>query len=511
MISLAGQILTSGHFLHPTARAIGQSVIASLLWLMPTHQHWSAGLRSPRPNFGCDGHYTTRKSKGLGCSHTEQWRRYCPISRSVRSTSRCPLLVAHELSPLGLRGRKNRGSRFFLFAPFSFFVDSVNKWITQAGISCSPPQRRQQRFTLGIVMAKQMRAESDAESLIKMLMYHHPTFSKRDAQMGGLDLKDEALKGECVVVAHGSFLFDGEDQIQIEVGLKGNKSGSGLPGFDGEALVKLADEGLLQEKIGGLFCFDAVQTKLVTKSVLESCIDAFAAAPGLRGISRDGADAQFCKSPSYLRQMALLDRPSRLGGQEEVSGPVRIQGAEDAMLGNAVFKEAHAAESAFFIDEFHFIDFACGIVHQDKQIEKDARQIRDPFVSAAIKMEHHADEWFSGPSFSMFATGFGFFNQSCCLQQGFDEGIASTDSVMVLKFLMEMRDIEALIVFSVKRQNPFNLFEGGPLRARSSHAAIEDTVITVFFVPDLPTLHGPVRNPDNIGRLSPEDLLGSGL
>ena len=128
--------------------------------------------------------------------------------RRVRSSSRCPLLIAHELSPLGLRERKSSGSRFFLFAPFSFFEESCGMWITRAEISCGPLQRILQEFTLRVVPAEEMRAEGDAESQVQMLMDEDAAFGKRDAQMRRLDLKDSALKGDGVVVADGAFRLD---------------------------------------------------------------------------------------------------------------------------------------------------------------------------------------------------------------------------------------------------------------------------------------------------------------
>ncbi len=99
---------------------------------------------------------------------------------------------------------------------------------------------------------------------------------------------------------------------------------------------------MLQEKIGGVLGFDAVQTKLVWESALKGLIDAFAPASGLRGISRNRTDAQFCEGAADLGQMAFLDWAACLGSEEEMSGPVRIQGAEDPVRGNAIAQKEHA-------------------------------------------------------------------------------------------------------------------------------------------------------------------------
>ena len=111
--------------------------------------------------------------------------------------------------------------------------------------SCRPPERVFQEFALSVVTAEEMRAEGDAKGLVDMLVNHNPALSKRDSEMGGLDLKDETLEGNGVVVTDGALLLDGEDQIKIDVSLDRDKGRSGLLGFDREALVKLADVDIL--------------------------------------------------------------------------------------------------------------------------------------------------------------------------------------------------------------------------------------------------------------------------
>ena len=81
-------------------------------------------------------------------------------------------------------------------------------WITRVEISCGPQQRVFEMFALSIVTAEEMRAESDAESLVQMLVDEDAAFGKRDTQMRGLDLKDSAFKGDGVVVADSAFFFD---------------------------------------------------------------------------------------------------------------------------------------------------------------------------------------------------------------------------------------------------------------------------------------------------------------
>ena len=199
-----------------------------------------------------------------------------------------------------------------------------------------------------------------------MLVDHDAAFCERDTQKRGLDLEDKPLKGDCVIVTDSTFFFDGEEQIKINVRLERHKSRSWLLGFNGEALIELTDVGFFQETIGSLLGFDTVQTEFITESTLKSFVDAFAPASGLRRISRNRTDAELSEGASDLSQMALQDFTVSLGSEEEMARSVRIQGAEDAVSGDTVFEQAHTTEGALLIDEFHFIDFAGGIVHEDE-------------------------------------------------------------------------------------------------------------------------------------------------
>ena len=175
-----------------------------------------------------------------------------------------------------------------------------------------------------------------------MLVDHDAAFGKRDSKMRRLDLEDEPLKGDRVIVSDSAFFFERENQIKIKVRLCWDKSRSGLLGFNGKALIELTDVGFFQEAIGSVFGFDAVQTEFIAESALKSFVDAFAATSGLRGISRDRADAEFSEGSADLSEMTLENLAAGLGSVEEMAGPVRIQGAEDSVLGNTVFEQLHA-------------------------------------------------------------------------------------------------------------------------------------------------------------------------
>ena len=104
-------------------------------------------------------------------------------------------------------------------------MDSVDKWITRVEISSSPPFCLSKKsLALRIVTAEEMRAEGDAESLIEMLVDQDPAFSKRDAQMRRLYLKNDSFKGNGIVMAYGTFFFDRKDLIKIQMMLNGHES-----------------------------------------------------------------------------------------------------------------------------------------------------------------------------------------------------------------------------------------------------------------------------------------------
>src|SRR3990167_2300932 len=209
--------------------------------------------------------------------------------------------------------------------------------------------------------------------------------------------------------------------------------------------------------------------------------------------------------------MSLQDFAAGFGSEKKMTGSVRIQGAEDAMPGNAVFKQKHAVQSVLLVDEEHFVDFTGGIVHKDKQIKKDTRQIGDPLVSTAVKVKHHTGEWFTGPAFSVFAAGRRFFNKPRRLKGTLDEGVAAGNVVVLGEFFLGVSDGETSIVGSVQLQNCLEFLKRNPFWTWRFHASVKDAVVAVVLVPGFPAFHGSVGDSDNIGGLSPEDLFGNGL
>lgn len=127
-------------------------------------------------------------------------------------------------------------------------------------------------------------------------------------------------------------------------------------------------------------------------------------------------------------------------------------------------------------------------------------------MSATVQMEHHTDQRFSRPAFAMLATGGRFFNKPCCLKGTFHEGIATGDAVMVLQFFMKVSHVETSILGPVEIQNRLKFLKRDAFRTWPFHAPVKDAVVAVFLVSGLPAFHRSVRNPDNIGGISPMDF-----
>lgn len=238
--------------------------------------------------------------------------------------------------------------------------------ITRAGISCGPPEGMGKEVPLGIVASEHVWAEGNAQGLIKVLVDRDAALGKRDTQLGGFDLEDEVLEADGIVIIDSAFSVDGKDQVQIEMRRKGDKGRAGLFGFDLELAVEVREEDFLDETVGSFFSFNSVETEFIGKPALKGFIHAFRAASGLGRISWNGTNAKAGKGPADLSKMAFLDGSSRLGGEEEMTGSIRIQGAEDAMFFDAIPEQPHAFQGTFLLNELHVVDFVGGIVHEDK-------------------------------------------------------------------------------------------------------------------------------------------------
>ena len=132
-----------------------------------------------------------------------------------------------------------------------------------------------------------MRAVGDADGRIEMLMNGDAALGERDAQLGRTYLQDLVLERNGVVLVDGSFGFEREDKVEIDVWRNWDERRSLLLGRFSETFVELRDVMIFEKAVGLFFCFDSVEFEFVWKPALEGGIHPFASAARLRGIGWD--------------------------------------------------------------------------------------------------------------------------------------------------------------------------------------------------------------------------------
>jgi hypothetical protein len=69
--------------------------------------------------------------------------------------------------------------------------------------------------------------------------------------------------------------------------------------------------------------------------------------------------------------MTFLDLVAGFGSVEEVGGSVRVKGAEDPALSDAIPEESHALEGILLINKNHLVDPVGGVVKKHQKVVKD--------------------------------------------------------------------------------------------------------------------------------------------
>ena len=88
-----------------------------------------------------------------------------------------------------------------------------------------------------------------------------------------------------------------------------------------------------------------------------------------------------------LREVVLVHFSTRLGGMSIVAATIAVERTEQAMGHNHITHAPETAGRTFFINKEHGVVLAGGVIHGDDQVPLLAD---DPFVGAAILMNHHA-------------------------------------------------------------------------------------------------------------------------
>ena len=151
------------------------------------------------------------------------------------------------------------------------------------------------------------------------------------------------MPAHAVVVADPALLLEAEHVAPMRLGHL-NEGRGRLVGGHREAAVVLSQVDLAQEPVGGLDGGASGQRQLLGQTVLEGAKGALAAAPGLRRVGRDVADAELLERPSDLGQLGLGDFAASLGGDEVVAAAVGVELDEQAMPLDHLDQPAEAAQ-----------------------------------------------------------------------------------------------------------------------------------------------------------------------
>jgi hypothetical protein len=138
-----------------------------------------------------------------------------------------------------------------------------------------------------------MRAVSDADGQIEVLMNGHAALGERDAKLGRAYLKDLVLERNGIVLVDGSFGFKREDKVEIDVWRNWDESRALLLGRLGETFVELGDVMIFEKAVGLHFCFDAVESEFVGKPALKRFVHPFASTSRLWRVGWDHTDSKF--------------------------------------------------------------------------------------------------------------------------------------------------------------------------------------------------------------------------
>ncbi len=105
-------------------------------------------------------------------------------------------------------------------------------------------------------------------------------------------MEDLVLERNGVVLVDGSFRFEREDKVEVDVRRNRDESRALLFGWFGETFIEFLDVMIFEKAVGLFFGFDSVKSEFVRKPTLEGGIHAFATATSLRGVGWNHTDSK---------------------------------------------------------------------------------------------------------------------------------------------------------------------------------------------------------------------------
>lgn len=150
---------------------------------------------------------------------------HCNRNEGVGSKLKCLVLVASEMSGLGLvssrRGCGKVGIPRCFLRDFQARLESRFLDFSALRLFHSPTRADfcfLQSHSFRTVVPETLRAVSDRESSIQVLVHRHRAARQAGAPAHRFDLQAQILNAYRVVAVHGTFELQGEDQVQISAG-----------------------------------------------------------------------------------------------------------------------------------------------------------------------------------------------------------------------------------------------------------------------------------------------------
>lgn len=135
-------------------------------------------------------------------------------------------------------------------------------------------------------------------------------------------------------------------------------------------------------------------------------------------------------------------------------------------------------------------------MHRHDQVER--RLIHQPFMPAAVLMQHHALARLPLPLAPVRPTPLGSINQTRRVQLRLDEGVAPAEMVIAHQVLVKMLHVPAKIAVTVKLQHLLDRLRRNPTRRYLAKTTVAQAVLPVLLVAITVTAKLPLRHPKQL-------------
>ena len=227
--------------------------------------------------------------------------------------------------------------------------------------------------------------------------------------------------------------------------------------------------------------------------------------PRLGGVGGDVLDAELVQGAPDLAAPPLVHLAAGLGRVEVVAAAVGIQRAGQAVLGEHRLERPEGGRGAFLLDQEGRVDLRGGVVQGDDQVER--RPARQPRMTRAVLMQHHADAGLARPPPAMRPAPRRPRYQTRPLQHRPGPAVAQGEAVMLAQMVVEVLDRPADMAGAVLLQHPLDPIHRHPPRRPLAEPAVEQAVQTFLFVAPPVAPEAALRHPQKLGRIQRRQTL----